>query len=95
LEVATAAAVLLALLFWPGERSPERPPELSAEQLAAVYESSNRDVDLDVIAEQLASMEAELMLAAVEPEASELEAIERAMESFWLEEPEGWDEQSG
>jgi len=88
---AAAAAVLIAVAIWPGGREPSAAGNgrtVTADVLSEAYELQYQDVDLDLIAEELADMRAELVVSRDAPAGAEAELLEEMLDMFWLgEEP--------
>jgi len=90
---AAAAAILIAAAaIWLRSSPGGAPEELTdaTELLAEIYGESCPDVDLDLLAEELEYLEAEIVVSR--PTGSieaELDDLERSVEIFWLEDDDG------
>lgn len=88
---AAAAAVLVAAsLLWWGGAQPQRMPggaPLTADMLSEAYMPESQNVDLDLIADELSDMQAEMVvgLPATRDDA-EMDVLQDMVDLFWLEE---------
>ena len=91
--VAAAALILIAVavtqfLSPPADRTGAK---MDMEVLADVYLEADQSADLDVLAEEIAQLEADMMFSLPTQRAqTELDEIEQNLETFWLEEPASW-----
>ena len=90
--LAAAAAILLAAALWLPTLPQHVPASGSGDELlASVYSRPDRDVDLDVLGEQIEMLEAEIVLIApVSPLETEIDAIEQKLDTFWLQDADAW-----
>lgn len=91
--VAAAAVILIAVAVTQFISPPAVSPEtkLDVDVLADVYLEADQSADLDVLAEEIAQLEADMVSSLSTQRAqSELDELEQNMETFWLEEPFGW-----
>ncbi len=90
---AAAAAVLIAVtavLVWRPD-PPETPPLVTIEEVAGIYAGSDENVDLDLIAEELHAMEAEIVVSTPTGTLdAELYDLQETLDTFWLEEATTW-----
>ena len=90
-RAAVAAAVVAAIfaLVWVGIESrsptPSEGPTLEGNLFAEVYSRPENDVELDLIAEEVTALETEMLTSSPEsPLVTELDTLERSLETFWL-----------
>jgi len=90
---AAAAAILIAAVAIWLRSTPTRAPEKltnATELLVEVYSDSYADVDLDLLAEELEYLEAEMVVSrSGDSIETELDDLERSLEMFWLEDDDG------
>ncbi len=93
---AAAAAVLIAataVWVWRSgfPAPPPSPPLVTIEEVAGIYAGSDENVDLDLIAEELHAMEAEIVVSTPTGTLdAELHDLQETLDTFWLEEATTW-----
>lgn len=90
---AAAAVVLIAVTavwVWRSHTT-EAPPLISIDEVAGIYARPDENVDLDLIAEELHAMEAEIVVSTpIGTLDAELHDLEETLDTFWLEEATIW-----
>ena len=92
--VAAAVAAAILALVWVGIESrspaPSERPALAGNLFAEVYSRPENDIELDLIAEEIAGLETEILTSGPErPLVTELDTLERSLETFWLQDAAG------
>jgi hypothetical protein len=90
---AAAAAVLIAVTaVWVWRSDPPPPaPLISIEEVAGIYAGFDENVDLDIIAEELHAVEADIVISTPAGTLdAELHDLQETLDTFWLEEETTW-----